>query len=214
MDIRQVNELLRPYKITIECGNCTLPAFHTYTPMRKSKKERNSSKMKKKIQKKSFPKNGRRKDNLKHKIFNSDIKSKQISHSPFVNFTKRFSAQKENDDDDKELCLLSFFAEIKKQKEDGLKTFPDLENLNTHNEWKQNVFEPNTASTMIKIDRTPVSFGKNLFETNGNMFGAENKRKLMLEIERSPFLLKEDRSKPFELNFKECRRFSEFLGFD
>ena len=213
MDIRQVNELLRPFKITIECGNCTKSAFSAHTPNRKMQREQNSSKKKKKISKKSFPKLKRRKESLKHKIYNSEMKRKQISHSPFINFSKRFSAQKENEEDVKEHCVGSFFAEIKKQMEDGLKQFPDFENLGTHNEWKRAEFEPSTVSTIHRTERIPSSFRRNLFDTE-NVFKAEIRRKLLPDIEKSPFLRKEDTRRPFELNFEECKRFSEFFSFD
>ena len=220
MDIQELNRLLRPYKISIECKKCEEPEpvpppppKEAFTPVFIRNKKR------KRITKTSNRESGKKGMMIKNPKFATNSKAKVMSHSPFVNFTKRFSEQKEGESENPKINIGSFFTELKQKMEDNIFRCPQFEtnsraSIDKH--CNDDFVKTNTsfkkAGTDYVVETTKVDhLKKNLF--NKDIFECVDKRPASDNFV-AQFALPKDNEEEFAFNFDDLPKFSESFSFD
>ena len=158
---------------------------------------------------------------VKNPRFATNNKNRIISHSPFVNFTKRFSEQKEGENENPKTNIGSFFTELKQKMEDNIFRCPQFETNSRTSIDKQCFGDFVKTNTSFKktgaeheIESNKVDhLKKNLFSKE--IFGYGDKRTDKLIDGLAPqFILPKDNEEEFQWNFEDLPKFSESFSFD
>ena len=220
MNIHELNKLLQPYKITIECKKCEEPEpipppppKVAFTPVFIKNKKR------KRITKTANRESGKKGMLIKNPKFATNSKAKVMSHSPFVNFTKRFSEQKEPENENPKTNIGSFFTELKQKMEDNIFRCPQFETNSRTSIDKHCYGDFVKTNTSFKkadyvVETTKVDhLKKNLF--NKDIFEYVDKRpERAADTFVAQFVQPKENEEEFALNFDDLPKFSESFSFD
>ena len=209
MDLHELNALLKPFNITIECDSCESDHSISQGPTPKPPKAQQVNKKIKKRSVKAAPlhfseKKAKSSRNFAtekkpfrfmNQFFDDDIVASPLSESKA---TQGFAPKNTN-----------FFFEFK-QICDAYKNCPQFDNVNNCENVKRRDFDMDTAASSFELseDGTSVSYD-DLNVLKKDLFN--HKDNLVMDRETSSAF---EGCSDFELDFGQHSRFTEFFSFD
>lgn len=215
MELSELNKLLKPYGITLECDNCE--AF-TLEPANPKPQPPNTTSISKKIKKRStkvpvekFVEE--KKSNVTRKYQTAKKPSRTFANF-FDDDIKTWSTPTHKNSIAFAPKNVDFFFEFK-QSCDNFLNCPQFDNINNCDEIKTRDFDMDTAVSSLELSdgNSSVNYDdlhalkKNLFNQN------ENTNALMTKMPEGTLDFTFESYDDFELDFGQHSRFSEFFSF-